>query len=206
MVRSLSSQRQPATRRPGPLALARRRPPEPLVSPQTPRALGVDGVTLPTQDRVRRLPTPPRMPAGDLPQPAAHLLLNLGTGTRGEPLGRTVLAHHSAGASFGDPEATDEHDDCSPAPLRGQKFPSASSLSIDLSSSASARSFFNRAFSASSSRSRFASLAFMPPYWVRQRFQLDSDTSRVRSTSARSLPSLSKRSPSRSLRTICSGV
>jgi hypothetical protein len=66
--------------------------------------------------------------------------------------------------------------------------------------------FFSLAFSDSSSRRRLASLAFMPPYWLRQRFQLDSDTSRCRSTSVRSLPSLSRRSPSRSLRTICWGV
>jgi len=75
-----------------------------------------------------------------------------------------VLAHHRAGPTLRDPETIDKHDHCSPATLRGQKFPSASSLSIDLSSSASANSFFNLAFSDSSSRSRFASFAFMPPY------------------------------------------
>ena len=49
-----------------------------------------------------------------------------------------------------------------PAAVRGHHFPSASSLSIALSSSASANSFFNRAFSASSSLSRLASAALMP--------------------------------------------
>jgi hypothetical protein len=75
-----------------------------------------------------------------------------------------LLADHPAGLAFGDPEAIDEHDHRSSASLRGQKFPSASSLSIDLSSSASASSFFNRAFSISISQRRLASLAFMPPY------------------------------------------
>jgi hypothetical protein len=53
---------------------------------------------------------------------------------------------------------------------------------------------------------RRASLTFMPPYWFRQRFQVDSAISRWRRTSVRSLPSFNIRSPSRSLRTACSGV
>jgi hypothetical protein len=113
---------------------------------------------------MRRLPAPPRVFEGDLPQPAADLLLALGSRAGREPLGRAVLAGHPAGPTLRDPEAIDEPDHCSPASLRGQKFPSASSLSMALSSSASANSFFNRAFSDSSSRSRLASLAFMPPY------------------------------------------
>src|SRR5918995_7220395 len=143
VVRPLGSQQRPATRRPDPLALARRRPPQALVPPQAPRALAVDGVTFPAQDRVRRLPAPPRMLTGDLPQPATQLVLLGRAGPGREPLGRAVLADNPAGTTFGDPEAIDEHDDCSPATLRGQKFPSASSLSIDLSSSTSASSFFS---------------------------------------------------------------
>jgi hypothetical protein len=38
----------------------------------------------------------------------------------------------------------------------------------------------SRAFSASSSLSRLASLAFMPPYWATQRCHVDSATSRCR--------------------------
>ena len=48
------------------------------------------------------------------------------------------------------------------AAVRGHHFPSAGSLSIALSSSASANSFFNRAFSDSSSLSRLASDALIP--------------------------------------------
>ena len=51
-------------------------------------------------------------------------------------------------------------------------------LSIALSSSASAKSFFSCAFSLRSSRSSLASSAFMPPYWLRQRCQVDSVISR----------------------------
>jgi hypothetical protein len=46
----------------------------------------------------------------------------------------------------------------------------------------------------------------MPPYCARQWFHDNSETSSCRSTSARSLPSFNRRSPSRNLRTICSGV
>jgi hypothetical protein len=46
----------------------------------------------------------------------------------------------------------------------GSEVPSASSLSIALSSSDSANNFFSRVFSTSSSLRRLASLAFMPPH------------------------------------------
>jgi hypothetical protein len=75
-----------------------------------------------------------------------------------------------------------------------------------LSNSGSVSNFLSRVFSISSSRNRRASFTFMPPYCARQRFQLDSETSRYRSTSVGSLPSFNSRSPSRNLRTICSGV
>jgi hypothetical protein len=46
-------------------------------------------------------------------------------------------------------------------------FPPASSLSMSMSNAWLATSFLSWAFSASSSRSRLASLAFIPPYWLR---------------------------------------
>ena len=49
------------------------------------------------------------------------------------------------------------------------QFPDANSLSIALSSSASASNFFSRKFLSSSSLSRFASGTFIPPYLVFQR-------------------------------------
>ena len=75
-----------------------------------------------------------------------------------------------------------------------------------LSSSASASSRFSRAFSPSSSLSRLASLAFMPPYWLSQRCQVDSAISRWRQTSAMSAPVASSLLPSASFLMICSGV
>ena len=49
------------------LAFAGRWSPQPFFSPQPAGALAIDDVTLPAQDRVRRLPAPPRVAAGDLP-------------------------------------------------------------------------------------------------------------------------------------------
>lgn len=69
-----------------------------------------------------------------------------------------------------------------------------------------ATSFFNRAFSTSSSFRRLASVAFIPPYWDRHLFHVASEISNVRSTSVRSAPPPSSRSPSRSFRITCSGV
>lgn len=57
-----------------------------------------------------------------------------------------MLTHDPTRLTFEDPEPRSQHPDCIAAMPRGQKFPSASSLSIALSSSASARSFFSRVF------------------------------------------------------------
>ena len=72
--------------------------------------------------------------------------------------------------------------------FRGQSFPSANSLSMSMSNAWFATSFFNRAFSASSSFNRFASDDFMPPYWASHRCHVDSATSKWRHTSSSSLP------------------
>ena len=85
---------------------------------------------------------------------------------------------------------------------RGQKFPSASSLSIDLSSSASVSSFFNRAFLALSSLRRLASEAFTPPYWATQLCHVDGVVSRCRRTSSSWWPNANSRLPSANLRMI----
>ena len=65
---------------------------------------------------------------------------------------------------------------------------------------------FKDAFSRSSSRSRLASSAFMPPYWFRQRWKVFSETPRALATSAVDLPSPSIRSASRSLAMTWLGV
>src|SRR5690606_35339414 len=72
--------------------------------------------------------------------------------------------------------------------------------------SASARSFFRREFSPSSSFRRFASLAFMPPYWATQRCHVESAISRCLQTSSRSVPAPRSLWPSASFRMIWSGV
>jgi hypothetical protein len=53
-------------------------------------------------------------------------------------------------------------------------------------------------FSFSSSFSRLASSAFIPPYWARQRWKVTSETSKAFATSAVVLPSPSISSASRS--------
>ena len=74
------------------------------------------------------------------------------------------LIQHLARPSFGDRELPLEFTGRRTFPRRAHQFPEANSLSMALSSSASARSFFSRPFSVSSSLSRFASSAFIPPY------------------------------------------
>ena len=63
-----------------------------------------------------------------------------------------------------DTELLAQHRDGAALAVRGQKFPAEISLSMSMSRAWLATNFFNRAFSASSSLSRLASLAFMPPY------------------------------------------
>src|SRR5437870_10679898 len=77
---------------------------------------------------------------------------------------------------------------------------------MSMSSAWSATSFFSRWFSISRFFRRLASSAFIPPYCARQRFHVASLTSRWRSTSTSSRPSLRSRSPSLIFRTACSGV
>src|SRR5690606_32743412 len=151
-------------------------------------------------------PPPPRSAFGEVTQPLPQPRLVGSRFGRLEALGGAVLADHRACSSFGDPEPIAQHHHRAAPTVRGQKFPSAISLSIALSSSASARSFFRRVFSTSSSLSRFASLAFMPPYWATHRCQVDSAIWRCRHTSSRSAPPASNLLPSASLRMIWSGV
>jgi hypothetical protein len=65
---------------------------------------------------------------------------------------------------------------------------------------------FSWPFSFSSSFSRLASSAFIPPYWLRQRCKVCSETSRAFAASPIVFPSESICSAIRSLRMICSGL
>src|SRR5262245_5860459 len=79
------------------------------------------------------------------------------------PLRRARLSQHTAGPALGDAEGRAEVLDRPASAVRAQKFPRATSLSIWLSRASSATSRFRRAFSASNSRSRLASLVLRPP-------------------------------------------
>src|SRR5487761_707636 len=150
--------------------------------------------------------TPSRPLLGDLPETLPQQLLRGHHRTWRPPLGRSGLAHCPARLALTGVEDLDQVQYCCPAPSRAQKFPRDISLSISICSSRSATIRFSRWFSSRSWRSSLASLAFIPPYWFRQRWKVASLISSTLATSASSLPSPSSRSPSRSLRTICSGV
>ena len=98
----------------------------------------------------------------EVPQMLPEPLLSLPRWSLGPALCRAVLSYHPARPALRDPEPHLEPLNGYAAAVRGHHFPSASSLDIALSSSASANSFFNRAFSASSTLRRLASLALIP--------------------------------------------
>ena len=79
-------------------------------------------------------------------------------------LARSRLAYRPARPTLGHAQLTLNVLDRRSTADRAQKFPWRASLSIALSSSASASSFFSRLFSSSICFSRLASSAFIPPY------------------------------------------
>ena len=97
---------------------------------------------------------------------AAQVLAQLGLGATWRSLGaalrRAVLCHDTTRPALRHPEPLLEPLNGYPAAARGHHFPSASSLSIALSNSASANSFLSRAFSTSRSLRRLASAALIP--------------------------------------------
>ena len=77
-------------------------------------------------------PAPAGVALGDLAQTVAELVL-LWRGRLGAAaLGGAVLAHHVAGSALRDPETLGQGHHGPPAALRGQKFPSANSLSMSM--------------------------------------------------------------------------
>jgi hypothetical protein len=139
-----------------------------LLAPEPPDALvvhprpGPGGLA--AQHPPGQPPAPPGMLTGDAAQPGPQPRLLARTDRHRSALGGAMLAGDPAGATLGHPEAGLQVPDGPAALLRGQKFPSASSLSRSMSNAWLATSFLSRAFSASSSLSRLASLAFIPPY------------------------------------------
>src|SRR5215468_7784452 len=122
------------------------------------------------------------------------LLLDL----RQVPLRLTRLSQRPARPPFAHPQAPPHANDRLPPTHRTRQFPSRASLRIAVSSSASASSFLRRLFSSSSSLSRFASSAFMPPYCCRQRWNVGSLIPRAWQTSPIVRPAASMPSASRS--------
>src|SRR4029079_179230 len=149
-------------------------------------------------------PSPP--PAGPLrgapAQPGPQLRLLGGDRRRRQAHRGTVDAHDPASPAFGHPEPVAQRRHGAALAVRGQKFPAEISLSMSMSRAWLATNFLSRAFSASSSLSRLASLDFIPPYWASQRCHVDSAISRWRHTSASSWPAPRSLLPSASLRMI----
>jgi hypothetical protein len=76
-----------------------------------------------------------------------------------------VLADHPAGVALGDPEPIDEHVECSPTTVRGQKFPSACPLSIDCRVELLQRDPVNQASRAGLHQLDALQTARAPPCW-----------------------------------------
>src|SRR5690606_32566390 len=150
---------------------------QPGLTPQAPGAFAVDHQALGPAQRVRFAPAPPRMFAGDLPQPVGQHPISR-PGAHRPTLHRPGLPGNPAGPPFRHPEPLPQHRHGPAAAVRAQKFPREISLSMSISRACSATIFFNRAFSRSSSFNRLASSDFMPPYWFCQRCQVASEISR----------------------------
>ena len=102
------------------------------------------------------------MAASEVPQMLTQAGLSIIGGRLGPALSGAVLAQHRARPALRDPEPLLDALHRDPPAVRGHHFPSANSLSIALSNSASANSFLSRPFSTSSSLSRLAWLGLIP--------------------------------------------
>src|SRR5580700_8459475 len=116
------------------------------------------------------------------------------------------LPQHAAGAALRHPEGLLEVTRRLPPLSRGHHFFWATSWSMCLSRASSATSRLRRVFSASSSLRRLASSAFMPPYWLRQRWKVCSLTPSFWQTWPMVKPWLRSVSACRSLGMISSAV
>ena len=80
-----------------------------------------------------------------------------------------MLADHPARPALADAKTVAQHRDRLAPTGRAYQFPRAISFNARFSSAWSATIALQREFSRSSSFNRFASLAFIPPYWLRHR-------------------------------------
>ena len=136
--------------RPCPLSLPGSGPLQAFLPPEPLHPLVVHAPALPPQQAVGHPPAPADVLSGNLPEALAQLCLLDIDNLAPMALGAAVLPRHPADKAFRSPVTLLQNRDGSAAAFRAQKFPSARSLSIAFSSSASARSFLSRAFSFSS--------------------------------------------------------
>jgi hypothetical protein len=170
MIRMLGSQL--VGRHPGvtaALALAALDPhTQALFPPDTLNLLAVVGMSLASQNGVRTPIAPAGMLLGEAPQPLAQVPVRIRL-DRFVALCGAMLSDDLACPPLREAEAVGEHDHRSPPPRRAHQFPRLISRRAVITSSLSATIRFNVTFSRSSSLSRFASSAFIPPYCLRQR-------------------------------------
>lgn len=120
-------------------------------------------MSLPAQHRMGTPVAPPRVTLREQPEPGPQVPIRIRLGGL-VALGGAVLTDDLTSPPLRQAEPFLEHVYGSAAPRRAYQFPLAISRSARFSSSLSATIRFSAAFSRSSSRSRFASSAFMPPY------------------------------------------
>lgn len=140
-----------------------------LVPAETLYPLVIDDEALSSQDR--RHPAIPiaLVSSGELAQAFSDAFFCWPRCRGDASLGGAGLPDHLARPPLRDAEHTLEVRNGGPATTWAQKFPRAISFSATTSNSLSATIRFSVAFSRSSPRSRFASFAFIPPNWARQR-------------------------------------
>jgi len=145
------------------LLLARSRALESFLPPEPVQPFVVHQPAFPEQPEVSHPPSPSDVLSSDLPESTPELgFLDL-YDLAAMALGAAVLAHHPLGKPLRKPEHGAQGLNSPAATLRAQKFPSANSLRMAFSSSASARSLLSCEFSFSSWVSRLASSSCMPP-------------------------------------------
>mgnify|MGYP006304331943 CR=1 FL=1 len=168
-------------------------------------SLLVDSLSLPDQ----ALPDPPVSVTRPLPAKLLHLLhqkyVQIRPGSL-VALRRAGLAQNMTRPALGDSQRSLHVPYGSASPGRAQKFPSATSFKMLMSTAWSATIFFRRTFSFSSAFSFFRAWTSTPPYRLRHRWNVASLTPSRMLTSAIEAPPLRSSSASRSLPTICSGV
>ena len=133
-----------------PLLLSRGGPLQARLAPKAVHPLVVNRPAYPPQQALGHPPAPADVFGCDLAETVPELGLLQVDDLAAVTLGAAVLAHHTTNQALRCPVTLLQNRDGSAATLRAQKFPSARSLSMAFSSSASARSFLSRAFSFSS--------------------------------------------------------